>query len=61
MTGVFAFAHADENEKKVRLEEKLGCGTPPPRMLCSIGEVICRETIHGLFYMKHEYFHIQGN
>jgi hypothetical protein len=47
---------ADENEKKVRLEEKSGCGTPPPRILRSTREMICRETIHGLFYQEHEYF-----
>jgi hypothetical protein len=46
---------AGENEKKVRLGEKSGCGTPPP-MVRSTREMICRETIHGLFYKEHEYF-----
>jgi hypothetical protein len=47
---------ADENEKIVRLEEKSCCGTPPP-ILRSTREMICRETIHGLVYQEHEYFH----
>jgi hypothetical protein len=45
---------AGENEKKVRLGEKSGCGTPPP-MVRSTREMICRKTMHGLFYKEHEY------
>jgi hypothetical protein len=47
---------ADENEKKVRLEEKSGCGTPLP-MVRSTREMICRETMHACFTRSTNIFH----
>jgi hypothetical protein len=46
---------ADENERRFDWKKNQVVEHPPP-MLRSTREMICRETIHGLFYTEHEYF-----